>query len=94
MPQPVIKPAHRQDPRPTSSLAQFVIGAVGAAAVLSAGIVVYGPFADLCLLQLAAGPKALAPPASQPAASVLADTAAPPARIAAVRHTPAHTLAE
>ena len=39
--------------RPVSALAQFVVGAVGAAAALSAGLVVFGPLADASVLRLA-----------------------------------------
>ena len=48
--------------------------AVGTAAVMSAGFLVFGPFSDLSTLQLAAGPAATQGPGGAPAPIVLATT--------------------
>ena len=59
-------PPHRRhrDPAPqrrfqlSPPFARFVLGGTVAIAVLSAGALVFGPFSDLSVLQLAAGPHA------------------------------------
>ena len=58
----------------TRPLARRAIGAIGTAAVLSAGFLVFGPFSDLSTLQLAAGPAATQGPGGAPALIVLATT--------------------
>jgi hypothetical protein len=74
-------PSHA--PRPTAphqrrrfapALAQAAVGTVGTAAVVCAGLFVFGPFSDLSTLQLAAGPLAVSGAGSQPAAIVMAPT--------------------
>jgi hypothetical protein len=55
-------------------LARALIGSVGTAAILSAGVLVFGPFSDLSTLQLAAGPHATSASTSAPAPIVLAHT--------------------
>lgn len=71
---------HRhRDPAPQPRLqfshpfARVVLGGTVAIAVLSAGAFVFGPFSDLSVLQLAAGPHAQGP-GKAPAAAVLART--------------------
>ena len=58
----------------TPTLARAVVGTVGTAAVMCAGVFVFGPFSDLSALQLAAGPQATSAAGSQPAAIVMAQT--------------------
>jgi hypothetical protein len=50
-----------------------VLGGTLALAVLGAGVYIFGPFSDLSVLQLAAGPYANGP-GNAPAAAVLART--------------------
>jgi hypothetical protein len=50
------------------------VGVIGTAAVISAGVFVFGPFSDLSTLQLAAGPHATSRSASAPAPIVLTHT--------------------
>ena len=57
----------------TRPLARRAVGAIGTAAVMSAGFLVFGPFSDLSTLQLAAGPKATGT-GNTPAPIVLART--------------------
>ena len=71
---------HRQrDPKPQPRLrlshpfARIALGGTVAIAVLSAGAFVFGPFSDLSVVQLAAGPHAKGPNGA-PAATVLART--------------------
>jgi hypothetical protein len=69
---------HR-DPAPQPRLqlsrpfARIALGSTVAIAVLSAGAFVFGPFSDLSVLQLAAGPHARGP-GNAPATAVLART--------------------
>lgn len=56
------------------ALARVAIGLTGTASVMSAGIVMFGPFSDLSTLQLAAGPHATSAESSVPAPIVLART--------------------
>ena len=58
----------------TRPLARRALGAIGTAAVMSAGFLVFGPFSDLSTLQLAAGPAATQGAAATPALIVLAPT--------------------
>ena len=58
----------------TRPLARRAIGAIGTAAVMSAGFLVFGPFSDLSTLQLAAGPAATQGAGGAPALIVLAPT--------------------
>ena len=58
----------------TRPLARRAVGAIGTAAVMSAGFLVFGPFSDLSTLQLAAGPAATQGAAATPAPIVLAPT--------------------
>ena len=57
----------------TRPLARRAVGAIGTAAVMSAGFLVFGPFSDLSTLQLAAGPRATGT-GNTPAPIVLART--------------------
>jgi hypothetical protein len=57
-----------------SSVACRLVGIVGATAIVSAGLQMFGPFSDLSALQLAAGPRATAGTTSAPAAIVMAHT--------------------
>ena len=58
----------------TRPLARRAVGAIGTAAVMSAGFLIFGPFSDLSTLQLAAGPAATQSPGGAPALIVLAPT--------------------
>ena len=69
---------HRDPARPprlqlSRPFARFALGGTVALAVLSAGAFLVGPFSDLSVLQLAAGPDAKGP-GGAPAATVLART--------------------
>jgi len=72
-------PHRRRDsaPQPRFQLsppfARLVLGGTVAIAVLSAGALVFGPFSDLSVLQLAAGPHAQGA-GGMPASAVLAHT--------------------
>lgn len=74
MPPRHFKSTPREHLELTRALARRAIGAVGTAAVMSAGFLVFGPFSDLSTLQLAAGPTATRGPGSMPALIVLAPT--------------------
>ena len=58
----------------TRAFARRAVGAIGTAAVMSAGFLVFGPFSDLSTLQLAAGPAATQGAGGAPALIVLAPT--------------------
>ena len=58
----------------TRPLARRAVGAIGTAAVMSAGFLVFGLFSDLSTLQLAAGPAATQGAGGAPALIVLATT--------------------
>jgi hypothetical protein len=71
----------RRDPAPrprfqlSPPFARIVLGGTVAIAVLSAGALVFGPFSDLSVLQLAAGPHAHGASSAPASVVVLAHTA-------------------
>lgn len=65
-------PASRPHLRLSNPFARIALGGTVAIAVLSAGAFVFGPFSDLSVLQLAAGPHATTASGSAPAAILFA----------------------
>ena len=74
MPTRHFKSPPRDRLEPTRPLARRAIGAIGTAAVIGTGILIFGPFSDLSTLKLAAGPAATQGPGGAPALIVLAPT--------------------